>query len=115
MEKFGYKLETLVRHAERIPQIRKSDLSSGDRVIVKTQNSIYSIRIMNDGACVVSGGWFDRKGLSPMRTRISGCTWGGSTIKVDIVAACGLRMEFGNRLVTTAIQKIFILPAGIEN
>lgn len=115
MPNLGYRLDALIQYADRMPQIRKADLSSGDRVIVKTENSIYSIRIISDAACVVSGGWFDRKGLSPMKTRISGCTWGGSTIKVDVVAACGLRLEFGNRLVTTTIQKIFILPAGIEN
>ena len=115
MASSGYKLETLLHHADRIPQVRKDALTSGDRVIVKTLNSIYSIRMIDDQACVVSGGWFDRKGLSPMTTRISGCTWGGSAIKVDIVAACGLRLEFGNRLLTTTIQKIFILPAGSEN
>ena len=115
MARFGYHLETLVAHADRVPQIRKSELSSGDHVIVKTENSVYSIRIMNNGACVVSGGWFDRKGLSPMKTRISGCTWGGSTIKIDVAAACGLRLEFGNRLITTTIQRIFVLPAGSDN
>src|SRR5437899_6678779 len=106
----GYDLATLVHHAQLAPQVRKSELSPGDRVLVKTCNSVYSIRILENGWCSVSGGWFDRKGLSPMRTRISGCTWGGSAIKVDVAAACGLCLEFGNRLVTSLVRRIFVLP-----
>jgi hypothetical protein len=63
----------------------------------------------------VSGGWFDKKGLSPMTTRIAGCTWGGSAIKVDTAAVCGLRLEFGNRLITSTIQKIIHLPFVWQN
>jgi len=113
--KVGVSFSSLVDHADRLRQIRKKDLSAGDRVMVKTSNSIYSIRILNERDCVVSGGWFDRKGLSPMRTYIVGCTWGGSAIKIDTVAACGLCLEFGNRVKTTSIKSIFIFPAGTEN
>jgi hypothetical protein len=63
----------------------------------------------------VSGGWFDKKGLSPMTTGIAGCTWRGTAIKVDIVAACGLSLEFGNRLITSTIQKVILLPLGWQN
>ena len=114
LERFGYNLATLVERAQQMRQVYKTELTSGDHVFVKTSNSVYSILVTDDG-CVVSGGWFDRKGVSPMKTRINGCTWGGSAIKVDIVAACGLCLEFGNRVVTTEIKKIFILPAGTEN
>ena len=48
--------------------------------------------------------------MSPIKTTIKGCTWGGSIIKTDIVAACGLNLEFGNRLLTSAIQKIIVFP-----
>ena len=113
--KIGVSFSSLVNQADRLRQIRKKDLSAGDRVVVKTSNSIYSIRILNERDCVVSGGWFDRKGLSPMRTNIVGCTWGGSAIKIDTVAACGLCLEFGNRVKTTSIKSIFIFPAGMEN
>ena len=115
MTHYGCDLATLVEQTDRLKQVRKADLQRGDHVIIKTCNSVYSIRVVEDGFCVVSGGWFDRKGLSPMRTTVRGCTWGGSAIKMDIIAACGLCLEFGNRLVTTTIQKIFILPYGIEN
>lgn len=111
----GGSLSELVRQSGCLPQLRKSELSSGDRVLVKTRNSVYSIRILSDKDCLVSGGWFDRKGLSPMKTRITGCTWGGSVVNVDVVAVCGLCLEFGNRVVTTSIQRVFVLPAGSEN
>ena len=32
---------------------------------------------------------------------------GGRVIKNDIVAACGLHLEFGNKVVTSRIKKIF--------
>lgn len=115
MNTAGYSLDALVKHSEHLRQIHKADVKAGDRLLVKTCNSVYSILITGDGGCVVTGGWFDRKGLSPMRTRIAGCTWGGSAIKIDVAAACGLCLEFGNRLVTTSIQRIFVFPAGSEN
>jgi len=47
--------------------------------------------------------------MSPVTTSIAGCTWGGSSIKVNIVAACGLCLEFGNRLITSPIQRIIVV------
>jgi hypothetical protein len=92
--------------------IRKSELHSGDRLLVTTDNSVYSITVLEDATYSVRGGWFDRKGLSPVVTSIAGCTWGGSVIKVDVVAAHGLRLEFGNRVVTSGIREIRVLRAG---
>jgi hypothetical protein len=59
----------------------------------------------------VSGGWFDRKHMSPLKLGINGCTWGGSAIKVDVVAACGLHLEFGNRVLTSRIERLRVIPA----
>jgi hypothetical protein len=115
MSAVGYSLDVLINHTRQLRQIHKNDLQAGDRLLVKTCNSVYSILISQDGGCVVTGGWFDRKGLSPMKTRIAGCTWGGSAIKIDIVAACGLCLEFGNRLVTTSVQQIFVFHACRQN
>ena len=115
MSTVAYSLDALVTHSQQLPHIRKVDVIAGDRLFVKTCNSVYSILISHDGGCVVTGGWFDRKGLSPMKTRIAGCTWGGSAIKIDILAACGLCLEFGNRLVTTSVQRIFIFHAYRQN
>ena len=89
--------------------VQKSELRRGDRVVVATENSVYCINALGDSTYSVWGGWFDRQGVSPIRLSISGCTWGGSVIKQDIVAACGLRLEFGNRVVTSRIQAIRVI------
>jgi hypothetical protein len=89
--------------------VQKSELRRGDRVVVATENSVYCISFLGDSTYSVWGGWFDRQGVSPVRLSISGCTWGGSVIKHDIVAACGLRLEFGNRVVTSRIQAIRVI------
>lgn len=97
------------RHFEAIP---KADLRCGDRVLVSTENSVYSIRVLGESLYSISGGWFDRQGLSPAMTSIAGCTWGGSAIKRDIVAARGLRLEFGNRVVTSRIREARVIRGG---
>jgi hypothetical protein len=102
-------LEAITAHAGELNAVCKADLEFGDLVLVTTANSTYSIYALDDGFYSVSGGWFDRKALSPMKTTISGCTWGGSAIKSDIVAACGLHMEFGNGVVTSRIKKICVV------
>ena len=95
--------------------VRKADLRRGDRVLVATQNSLYSVQVLEDATYTVRGGWFDRNGLSPVRTSIAGCTWGGSVIKNDIVAACGLHLEFGNRVVTSRIREVRVIREGAES
>jgi hypothetical protein len=98
-----------------LEQVCKKDLQFGDLVLITTRNSLYSVHVLDRGAYLVSGGWFDRKGMSPARTAIRGCTPGGSVIKMDIVAACGLRLEFGNRVVTTPIQKARVIRLSGRN
>ena len=39
----------------------------------------------------------------------TGCTWGGTAIKRDLVAARGLRLEFGNRVVTSPIREVRVI------
>jgi len=90
---------------------RKTDLGRGDYVVVTTENSVYSIEVLEDATYCVRGGWFDRQKLSPVTTSIAGCTWGGSVIKNDIVAACGLHLEFGNRLLTSRIREVLVIRA----
>ena len=115
MERVGTTLERIVEQSLNLKGVGKADLVPGDHVFVKTRNSVYDIQVLGSGMYSVSGGWFDKKGLSPTKLGIAGCTWGGSAIKVDIVAACGLRLEFQNRLITSTIQKIILMPVGWQN
>jgi len=109
MRGFGHSLDKIVESSGDLEQVRKDDLRFGDLVLITTRNSVYSIRVIDNGFYLISGGWFDLKGISPMKTTINGCTWGGSIIKFDIVAACGLHLEFGNRVVTTPIRKVCLI------
>ena len=115
MMRIGHSLEKIVEGTTHLKQVRKADLQYGDLLLITTHNSVYSVRVLDNDLYLVSGGWFDNKGLSPMKIRINGCTWGGSIIKIDIVAACGLCLEFGNRVVTTPIQKVCLIRYGSQN
>jgi hypothetical protein len=96
-------LDAIVNRTEKLEAVYKGDLELGDQLLVTTKNSIYSIFMIQEGLYSVSGGWFDRRGLSPSNVEINGCTWGGRAIKLDILAACGLHLEFGNQVVTSRI------------
>jgi hypothetical protein len=111
----GLELKNLTDISKSVPQLYKNTLKPGDLIIIKTMNSTYSIKVAENGSYIVSGGWFDKKNLSPSKININGCTWGGSSIKSDIIAACGLRLEFQNRVVTSIIKKIFYIPHCCEN
>lgn len=109
--KFGHNLADLVSNTENIKHVAKNSLDFGDYVLAMTNNSIYKIRKAEENLFEVSGGWFERKGISPSKMVIRGCTWGGSVINIGMVAACGLCLEFGNNLITTPIQKIVVIKA----
>ena len=108
-------LTDIVEESETLNQIHKSNLKAGDTIILKTNNSVYLIKVLEEEQYVVSGGWFDKSNLSPATTTINGCTWGSSVIKNDIVAACGLHLEFGNKVVTSRIKKIFHISSLRDN
>ena len=67
-------LDAIVRHGCVVNSIRKTDLGLGDWVVVRTRNSSYTIMALGENTYSVSGGWFDRQGLSPMRVSVNGCT-----------------------------------------
>ena len=115
MAKLVHSLDQLVEGASRLKQVYKKDLQCGDVVIIVTRNSHYHLKVLEDNLYLVSGGWFDRKYMSPQKIAVNGCTWGGAVIKVDIVAACGLCIEFGNRVITSAIQSILVIKQGAMN
>jgi len=102
-------LDSVVAQARGLDEVRKRDLRSGDIVLVTTRNSQYTIWVLGGSNYWVWGGWFDSQKMSPARMAINGCTWGGTALKHDIVAACGLRLEFGNRVLTTRIRKIRVI------
>jgi len=104
-------LEAIVRQSGRPDLVWKKELGFGDWVLITTKNSTYSICVLGDDFYSVSGGWFDREGISPLKTTINGCTWGGSAIKHDIVAGQGLFLEFGNQILTTRIQSVHVIRA----
>jgi hypothetical protein len=102
----GISLRSIVSTADGAAGVRRNEVRDGDWLLVKTRNSVYTILIRTGGRCRVSGGWFDRRGKSPMETTVAGCTWGGSVIKVDLIAAVGLCIEFGNHLMTTEARRV---------
>jgi hypothetical protein len=111
MMAFPGTLDGHFRQVEHLSAVRKSDLELGDCLIVETRNSRYHIVSLGDGTFRVSGGWFDRENGAPVVTTIAGCTWGGSAIHTDLAAACGLFLEFGNRVMTTRIRSFRVIPS----
>jgi hypothetical protein len=111
----SHTLEAVVQQARSLEVVRKRELRYGDRVLVTTRNSLYTICVLGDGLYLIWGGWFDRQGISPQRVAINGCTWGGSAVKHDIVAARGLHLEFGNTVLTTQIQQIRVVRAEVQS
>ena len=115
MEPWGRSLDQIVHQSHALNAVRRDDLTPGDIVYVKTCNSLYRIHIEEQRTVKVSGGWFDRQGHLPARTTIAGCTWGGSAIKADVVAAVGLSIEFGNRVITSPIKSVIHLRCWQQN
>lgn len=103
---FAATLEKITECAHLYPQIRKDDVSPGDWIIIRTVKSVYTLRALGNGLYEVRGGWFEKKGYAPMTIGVSGATWGGSAIMPKVLAACGLRVEFRNRLITSPVRKI---------
>ena len=111
MAEVAITLEAEVEMTRSLQVVRKSEIHHGDRVVIKTRNSLYTIWALGNGLYWVWGGWFDLQGSSPQVVSINGCTWGGSAIKLDIVAARGLRLEFGNTVLTTRIEQVRVIRA----
>lgn len=113
--RYKQNLEKIVNRIIYQEQVCKKDLRFGDLVIVSTKNSEYYIYVLESGSYWVMGGWFDKKGLSPVEIEIRGCTWGGNIIKIDIIAACGLHLEFRDGLRTSVVQKVIVCRGNAKN
>ncbi len=103
-------LDGLTDAAELVDGVRRRDLEPGDRVIVSTKNSVYSLTVRGDGAFDARGGWFEREGDGESRVEVRGCTAGGHAIFTDHIAARGLFMEFADGLRTTRIRSVRRIP-----
>jgi len=101
-----------VDHAGGPGAVQKDDLQCGDQVIVRTRNSVYSLCSLGGDTFSVAGGWFDRHGDTPTTVTVNGCTYGGSLIRYNVVAAPGLFLEFGNSVSTTRIRDVRVVRSG---
>jgi len=108
----GYPIDGLAEAADHIGGVRRKDLEPGDRVIVSTKNSIYSLTACQGGEFLVSGGWFEREGQGPVKAEVVGCTVGGKALFTEHVAAPGLFLEFGDGLQTTRIRSVRLVQKG---
>jgi hypothetical protein len=115
IKRIGYDLAGLASQSAQFDAVRRSELMRGDLVVVSTRNSIYSLEVVDQHTFSVSGGWFNRRGIAPLHTTITGCTWGSRIIKGDIVAARGMCIEFGNRVVTSSVRSVCVFRYGALN
>jgi hypothetical protein len=99
-------IEDLAEAAEIVGGVRRRDLEVGDRVVVSTRNSVYSLTSRADGSFEVSGGWFERAGAGTVTVEVLGCTAGGHALFTEHIAAPGLFMEFADGLRTTRIRTV---------
>jgi hypothetical protein len=96
-------LKSFTKAINRAPVLLKKDIAPGDRIFVKNLNSTYLLTAVDGEHFRVSGGFFDQNQASAVETTVTGCSWGGSFVKFDAIAVCGLRLEFGNRIITSPI------------
>ena len=111
-------LDSLVSAADELEGVRRGDLAPGDRLLVSTKNSIYSLVTRADGRFDISGGRFARDpeaGGSTRTLEVHGCTAGGHALFTRIVAAPGLFLELSDGTRTTRIRRVRRIPAGAQN
>ncbi|NGP78003.1 hypothetical protein G3570_15240 [Balneolaceae bacterium YR4-1] len=101
-------LSNLIKKVDGLPALYKSDIRAGDHVRIKTRNSTYCLRVLENDTYLVEGGRFDRKKESPLQMSITGCGLGGAFVKTDLVAACGLNIEFENRVITSTVMSFAV-------
>ena len=108
-------IDDLAEAAGVVGGVRRRDLDPGDRVIVSTKNSVYSLIARADGAFDVSGGWFEREGSGLVTVEILGCTAGGHALFTGHIAAPGLFLEFADGLRTTRIRTVRRIDGNSRN
>ncbi len=101
----GADLDRIARYFQEADTIDRAEVEPGDRLVVVTLNSTYTLHYLGDGRWRVTGGWFEKNTTTPAVVRITGCSLGGSVINQRVVVGSGLRIEFDNRVVTTTIRR----------
>jgi hypothetical protein len=104
-------LDDLVRAADDVPGVRRDDLSVGDRLLVATRNSIYSLTLRETGSFLVTGGVFERTGRGAVTLDVVGCSVGGHAVLTRCVAAPGLFLELGDGTRTTRIRQVRVVSS----
>lgn len=107
-------LGVLISASSVIEGVRRGDIATGDRLLVSTRNSIYSLVAQADGRFAVSGGFYSRDPDSADGERllaVNGCTAGGHALFTGIVAAPGLFLELSDGTRTTRIRRVRRIPA----
>ena len=115
MKKFGLSLSKIIDSIPNIKNLQKDELKTGDQVFIFTGNSVYEIKKLDNSQFLISGGWFDSNNVSPCKISIRGCTWGGSIIHINLVAAIGLSIEFNNNLITSPVSRIVVFKSEMLN
>ena len=110
-QRMALPLALLAAASDRIEGVRRSELTAGDRIVVSTRNSIYTLVALSDGRFRVSGGFYSRQGDDSGEPggrvlAVSGCTAGGNALFTGIVAAPGLFLELGDGTRTTRIRRV---------
>jgi hypothetical protein len=104
-------LDDLVGLAATLAGVRRTDLAPGDRLLVATRNSVYTLTLLEDGRFLVGGGRFQREGLPAVVRAVTGCSAGGSALFTRLVAAPGLFLELDDGTRTTRIRRVRLLAA----
>lgn len=105
-------IDDLAQAAGIVGGVKRHELHPGDRIIVSTKNSVYSLTVRSDGSFEAGGGWFEREGSGVTIVEILGCTAGGHALFTEHIAAPGLFMEFGDGLRTTRIRTVRVIRGG---
>jgi len=113
--RLGFSLRKISNEIANLPILKQCEVESGDSVLIFTENSLYQIIRLSRELNLVFGGWFDRNNLSPQIVSIRGCSCGSSIMLTNIFAACGLHLEFSNRIVTSIIKKIILIRGNGKN
>ena len=103
-----------IANSEKWKKIKKSDIKKGQRLIVKTTHSTYEFDYLGNNEYMVKGGYFDINNLSPCRVIINGCTWGGSMLKIDVVAVENMYMEMRLKKEQKTVTTSKIISASLK-